>query len=124
MLSLLVAALILRSAWKLTRESGHILLEGTPEGLDVERVKRELAEQLPEVRDVHHVHAWSLTPGRHLMSLHAILDEEADQERVLVEIKAMLSDAFAVEHATIQVESWKAVSMRSATHDGRRCCPS
>ncbi|SEM71297.1 cation diffusion facilitator family transporter [Halomonas caseinilytica] len=107
LLSLLVAALILRSAWKLTRESGHILLEGTPEGLDVERVKRELAEQLPEVRDVHHVHAWSLTPGRHLMSLHAILDEEADQERVLVEIKAMLSDAFAVEHATIQVESWK-----------------
>lgn len=107
LLSLLVAALILRSAWKLTRESGHILLEGTPEGLDVEQVKRELAERLPEVRDVHHVHAWSLTPGHHLMSLHAILDEGADQERVLVEIKTMLSDAFAVEHATIQVESWQ-----------------
>ncbi|MES3676852.1 cation diffusion facilitator family transporter [Halomonas elongata] len=107
LLSLLVAALILRSAWKLTRESGHILLEGTPEGLDVERVKRELAEQLPAVRDVHHVHAWSLTPGRHLMSLHAILEEGADQERVLVDIKTMLSDSFAVEHATIQVESWR-----------------
>ncbi|WP_275288651.1 cation diffusion facilitator family transporter [Halomonas elongata] len=107
LLSLLVAALILRSAWKLTRESGHILLEGTPEGLDVEQVKRELAERLPEVRDVHHVHAWSLTPGHHLMSLHAILDEGADQERVLVEIKTMLSDAFAVEHSTIQVESWQ-----------------
>lgn len=107
LLSLLVAALILRSAWKLTRESGHILLEGTPEGLDVDRVKRELVEQLPAVRDVHHVHAWSLTPGRHLMSLHAILEEEADQERVLVDIKTMLSDSFAVEHATIQVESWR-----------------
>ncbi|WP_328717249.1 cation diffusion facilitator family transporter [Halomonas elongata] len=107
LLSLLVAALILRSAWKLTRESGHILLEGTPEGLDVERVKRELAEQLPAVRDVHHVHAWSLTPGRHLMSLHAVLEEGADQERVLVDIKTMLSDSFAVEHATIQVESWR-----------------
>ncbi|MBW5798626.1 cation diffusion facilitator family transporter [Halomonas elongata] len=107
LLSLLVAALILRSAWKLTRESGHILLEGTPEGLDVDRVKRELAEQLPAVRDVHHVHAWSLTPGRHLMSLHAILEEGADQERVLVDIKTMLSDSFAVEHATIQVESWR-----------------
>ncbi|MDR5858076.1 hypothetical protein [Halomonas eurihalina] len=39
-----------------------------------------------------------------LMSLHAILDEGAGQERVLVEIKAMLSDAYAVEHETIQVE--------------------
>src|SRR5699024_7719273 len=107
LLSLLVAALILRSAWKLTRESGHILLEGTPDGLDVDRVKRELADQLPAVRDVHHVHAWSLTPGRHLMSLHAILEEGADQERVLVDIKTMLSDSFAVEHATIQVESWR-----------------
>lgn len=105
LLSLLVAVLILRSAWALTRESGHILLEGTPEGMDVERVKRELVEKLPDVRDIHHVHIWSLTPGKHLISLHAVLEEDADRQRALTEIGAMLNEHYGLEHATIQIES-------------------
>ncbi|XKE44488.1 cation diffusion facilitator family transporter [Halomonas organivorans] len=104
LLSLLVAALILRSAWRLTRESGHILLEGAPEELDVARIERELPERLAAVRDVHHVHAWSLTPGRHLLSLHAAIEEDADREETLVAIKAVLLERFDVEHATIQLE--------------------
>ncbi|RTR02930.1 cation diffusion facilitator family transporter [Halomonas nitroreducens] len=105
LLSLLVAALILRSAWRLTRESGHILLEGTPDEVDVGRIAREIPERLAEVRDVHHVHAWSLTPGRHLLSLHAALEEDADREQTLVAIKAVLLERFDIEHATIQLES-------------------
>ncbi|ATJ83667.1 cation diffusion facilitator family transporter [Halomonas beimenensis] len=105
LLSLLVAVLILRSAWRLTRESGHILLEGAPEALDVTRIERELPERLAAVRDVHHVHAWSLTPGRHLLSLHAAIEEDADREETLVAIKAVLLERFDVEHATIQLEA-------------------
>jgi len=104
LLSLLVAALILRSAWKLTRESAHILLEGAPEGLDVTQIKRELVDTLPGVRDIHHVHAWSLTPGRHLMSLHATLEEGADQHRALADIKTTLRERHAVAHTTVQIE--------------------
>ncbi|MBB3189675.1 cation diffusion facilitator family transporter [Halomonas cerina] len=104
LLSLLVAALILRSAWKLTRESGHILLEGAPKELDVAHIAREVPARLPAVRDVHHVHAWSLTPARHLLSLHATLEEGADREATLVAIKAVLAEEFGVEHATIQLE--------------------
>ncbi|MDR5867420.1 cation diffusion facilitator family transporter [Halomonas koreensis] len=104
LLSLLVAGLILRGAWKLTRESGHILLEGAPPELDVARLERELPERLAAVRDVHHVHAWSLTPGRHLLSLHAAIEDGADREATLVAIKAELRERFAVEHATIQLE--------------------
>ncbi|QFT84333.1 Cadmium, cobalt and zinc/H(+)-K(+) antiporter [Halomonas sp. THAF12] len=105
LLSLLVAALILRSAWRLTRESGHILLEGAPASLDVARIERELPERLDGVYDVHHVHAWSMTPGRHLLSLHAAVEEGADREATLVAIKAVLLERFDVAHATIQLES-------------------
>ena len=105
LLSLLVAALIFRSAWKLTRESGHILLEGAPDDLDVHEVERDLVAILPDVRDVHHVHAWSLTPGHHLMSLHAILEEGSDPQKALVDIKAVLHERYAVAHATVQIEA-------------------
>jgi cobalt-zinc-cadmium efflux system protein len=105
LLSLLVAALIFRSAWKLTRESGHILLEGAPDDLDVCEVERDLVAILPDVRDVHHVHAWSLTPGHHLMSLHAILEEGSDPQKALVDIKAVLHERYSVAHATVQIEA-------------------
>jgi cobalt-zinc-cadmium efflux system protein len=104
LLSLLVAALILRSAWMLVRQSGHILLEGTPSHLDIEEIKRELPAAVPAVSDVHHVHAWSLTAERPLVTLHANVREGADHSRVLQAIKAHLSDRFAVEHSTVQLE--------------------
>ena len=104
LLSLLVAGLILRSAWMLVRQSGHILLEGTPRHLDIEEIKRELPAAVPAVSDVHHVHAWSLTAERPLVTLHANVREGADHSRVLQAIKAHLSDRFAVEHSTVQLE--------------------
>jgi cobalt-zinc-cadmium efflux system protein len=104
LLSLLVAGLILRSAWMLVRQSGHILLEGTPSHLDIEEIKRELPAAVPAVSDVHHVHAWSLTAERPLVTLHANVRQGADHGRVLQAIKTHLSERFAVEHSTVQLE--------------------
>ena len=104
LLSLLVAGLILRSAWMLVRQSGHILLEGTPSHLDIDQIKRELPAAVPAISDVHHVHAWSLTAERPLVTLHAQLREGADHNRALQAIKAHLSERFAVEHSTVQLE--------------------
>src|SRR5204863_429341 len=58
LLSVLVSLLILRSAWFLVRESGHILLEAAPRELDVEAMRDDLAAAIPGVEDIHHVHAW------------------------------------------------------------------
>ncbi|MCE0734051.1 cation diffusion facilitator family transporter [Halomonas sp. G15] len=104
LLSLLVAALILRSAWKLTREAGHILLEGSPHDPDAATLRREIPEALPAVHDVHHVHIWSLTPARHLVSLHAAVEAGEDRQATLVAIKALLVERYGIRHATIQVE--------------------
>ena len=105
LLSVLVAMLILRSAWRLTRESGHILLEGAPDDLDAATLRREIPEQLEAVCNVHHVHVWSLTPGRHLVSLHAAIDEGEDRQATLVAIRSLLVERYGLHHATIQLES-------------------
>ena len=64
LLSALVAVLILRSAWFLVREAGHILLEGAPGHLDVRTLREDLMAAVPGVEDIHHVHAWSLTQNK------------------------------------------------------------
>lgn len=102
-LSVLVALLILRSAWKIVAESGHILLEGTPQGIDPGQVGSAV-RGVDGVTDVHHVHAWSLTSERPLVTLHAVLAESADHTTALRGIRDVLLDHFGIEHATVQIE--------------------
>ena len=103
-LSVLVALLILRSAWTLIGRSWHVLMEGTPEGLDVDRLRRELTDAVPGVEDVHHVHAWCLTPERPLITFHASLGADADHDEVLRLLRVELVSRFNIEHSTIQLE--------------------
>ena len=103
-LSLLVALLVLRSAVSLLRRSGHVLMEGRPEHLDAADVARTIAETVPEVSDVHHVHIWSLSPGRPVMTIHARVNPEAVHDRALERVLACVRDHFGVRHATVQLE--------------------
>src|SRR5690606_11507897 len=104
LLSLFVAGLILRSAWLLVKQATHILLEGAPEGLDADVISRAIVETLPQVEDVHHVHAWSLNSGRPLVTLHARISEGSDASAVLAAIKALLERRFEVSHSVVQIE--------------------
>ena len=103
-LSVLVAVLVFRSAWIVIRRSGHILLEGAPDWLDVDALRRDLAAAVPEVEDIHHVHAWMLTDERPLMTLHATLAPGAGSHAALVAIRRFLEERYGVGHATIQIE--------------------
>jgi len=105
LLSLLVALLILRSAWYVVKQSAHILLEGTPEDVDVELLRRTIRERIEAVQDVHHVHVWSLTPERPLLTMHVSVTDESCCARVLAEVKAILAERFGISHSTVQVES-------------------
>jgi cobalt-zinc-cadmium efflux system protein len=104
LLSLLVAALILRSAWRLVRESAHVLLEGTPEGFDAAQFANRLVDDVPGLRGVHHVHHWMLTPQRSVMTLHAVLADGGDDDRVVREIKTWVKSHYRVTHVTVQTE--------------------
>lgn len=102
--SLLVCALIVRSAWALVRRSTHILMEGTPEGLDVDELRRTLEGRIPAIRDVHHVHLWLVGPHDPLMTMHATVVPGANHAAVLRDTKAVLQERFGIRHATIQIE--------------------
>jgi cobalt-zinc-cadmium efflux system protein len=103
LLSIVVALIILRSAWHVVGDAGHILLEGAPSGLDVEVVKQELCS-ISYVVDIHHVHAWSISQERPMVTLHADIQPGTDSMQAVREIKTMLAERFRIVHATVEVE--------------------
>ncbi|MET3791621.1 cation diffusion facilitator family transporter [Aquamicrobium terrae] len=103
-LSVLVAVIILSTAWRLMREAAHLLLEGTPDTLDRDAIAADLRANVAGLREVHHVHLWSLDGSRHMATLHACLDEGVEASPVVAAIKARLAAEHGVEHATVETE--------------------
>jgi cobalt-zinc-cadmium efflux system protein len=102
--SVLVAVIILRSAWHVVAEAGHILLEGTPREIDTRAIAADLVATVPAVEDVHHVHVWSLTQERPMATLHARIVIDADADDAVRGIKQRLAAAFDIDHATVEIE--------------------
>ena len=103
-LSVFVALLVLRSAWFVVRQSVHILLEGTPEDVDVQLLRKTLSDSIEEIIDVHHVHVWSLSAQHPLLTAHIRVTDSADYNSVLQRTKQVLAERFGIDHATIQIE--------------------
>jgi cobalt-zinc-cadmium efflux system protein len=118
LLALFVAALIVRSAWRIVTDSAHILLEGVPEWLDVEELRSALKGGVPDVHDIHHVHAWCLSPREPLITLHANVRPGADATHALMEIKRLLAERFGILHSTVQIEPEDCADRRIATSGG------
>jgi cobalt-zinc-cadmium efflux system protein len=103
-LSLLVSVLIARFAWQLLRESADVLLESAPARFDVARIEAELMGHVAGLRNVHHVHVWSITGERPTVTLHAHLHQGAGHREVLTAIHARLRQQLQIEHITVQIE--------------------
>ena len=103
-LSVLVGLLVLRSAWFLMRDAAHVLLEGVPQQLDVHDIGRDLVSHVAVVEDVHHVHAWSLSQERSLLTLHARVTEGTNPDSAVAAIQERLADRFDIRHVTVQIE--------------------
>ena len=103
-LSILVALIILRGAWRVVSESVHILLEGSPAELDVEAVVADLTDNIDGVERIHHVHAWSITQERCMLTLHAVIASDLAATDAISAIKKRLKEDHRIDHATIEVE--------------------
>ena len=103
-LSVLVAALILRSAWKLLAKSIHILLEGAPEDASPEKVEQGLMSAVPGLAAVSHVHVWQLTSGRTMATLHVRPNVDEEARAVVKRVEAVLREQFSIEHATVGID--------------------
>jgi cobalt-zinc-cadmium efflux system protein len=104
LLSMVVALIIVRSAWHVVADSGHILLEGSPPDVDSRALCDKLKSALPFVLDVHHVHAWSISQERPMVTLHASLAAGTDSAHAVREIKRLLAQHFRITHATVEIE--------------------
>jgi cobalt-zinc-cadmium efflux system protein len=104
LLSVLVTLIILRSAWRVVQDSGHILLEGAPSGIDSRDIARDLTTALPAIADVHHIHAWSITQERPMVTLHVRVLDQQHPEQVAAMVKRRLKERFGIAHVTVEVE--------------------
>jgi cobalt-zinc-cadmium efflux system protein len=108
-ISVLVSVLILRSAWMIVKESVHILLEGTPRGIDLKAVQSSICSH-EGVLGVHDLHAWTLTQGFEALSAHLVVEDMGESERLVGEIKNNLSGKFHITHVTLQCETKECAS--------------
>ncbi len=104
-LSIIVAFLIGRSAWRLIRETGHVLMEGAPNHIDVEKLVVDLRRAAPEVADIHQVQIWQITPDEIRLTMHARIRSPQQVESALQRMKAFLETNYGIEQSTVQVET-------------------
>ncbi|MGS2780531.1 cation diffusion facilitator family transporter [Robertmurraya sp. GLU-23] len=102
-ISVLVALLILKSAWGVIKHSTHILMEGTPPSINQDEVKSVLLE-IKGVIDVHDLHIWTITSGLDSFSCHILVEDHINSQEVLQEAINKMHDIFHIEHTTIQIE--------------------
>ena len=95
---------VLPRTWVLLKASINILLQGVPEGVEIEKLEKAI-RALPGVTDVHNLHVWGLTSGKNVMSAHVIVDPAlTDERRMIPAITELAERDFAIEHSTVQIE--------------------
>ncbi|MHA6488520.1 cation diffusion facilitator family transporter [Bacillus cabrialesii] len=108
--SVIVAILVLRSGYKVSKDSIHILMEGTPQNIDVTDIILTI-EETEGIQGIHDLHIWSITSGLNALSCHAVVDDQltiTESEGILRRLEQKL-DQKGIIHVTIQMET--------ATHD-------
>ncbi len=103
-LGMAFGVVLLYASWGIMRDALRILMEGTPTGVDLGTVVSRL-EALPEVSDVHHVHAWTLTSNKHVITAHLRTESEAGAASILGDAHMILRKDFGFHLATLQIET-------------------
>jgi cobalt-zinc-cadmium efflux system protein len=119
--SLIIAALMLRAAYGLLRDSGRVFLEAAPKGLDPDAIGQALVHT-PGVREVHDLHVWEVTSGFPALSAHVLVGSENNCHAVRREIERGLHDRFAIEHTTLQVDHEGGELLGIDTPGAQRSC--
>jgi cobalt-zinc-cadmium efflux system protein len=114
--SILIAILIVASAWPVLREAISIIMESAPKDVNVYEVQKAIAETNGVV-DVHDLHIWSITSGKTCLSAHVVIGNDGDQQVTLIALKDLLRERFAIRHVTIQIEQ-----IDLDKHPSRRSC--
>ena len=105
-MTLIIAGYVLYQGFTALPKVIHLLMEGTPEHIDIKEVIKALEEQ-DSVQNAHHVHIWQLDEQRNALEAHIVISGDADMDTVKVSIKAMLHAEFHIDHSTLEFENKK-----------------
>jgi cobalt-zinc-cadmium efflux system protein len=104
LISIAMCLLIIYSSWQLIRESVNILLEGTPSHINIRAVV-DAMHSVSGVSDVHDLHVWTISSGKHALSAHVTVDANVAHRDALEALQAQLRSGFNIGHVTIQIET-------------------
>jgi cobalt-zinc-cadmium efflux system protein len=117
--SLVVVVLMAKTAWGLLRDSGRVLLEAAPKGIDLDHVRAHMLSTA-HVRGVHDLHVWTVTSALPALSAHVVVDDSCFRDghipQLLDQLQACLAGHFDVEHSTFQLESPGHANHEPGTH--------
>ena len=99
-----IGLFIIPRTWILLSQAVHILIEGTPAGMDLSKLDEGL-RAIDGVTDVHDTHVWTITSGFDAMSCHLVVADGADTQAVLLAAREFLHESFGIDHTTIQIET-------------------
>jgi len=95
---------VLPRTWTLLRESMNVLLQGVPDGIDIDQVEQGI-RSIAGVTDIHDLHIWALTSGKNVMSAHLVADlASRNEQAILAEVTELVHERFGISHVTVQVE--------------------
>jgi cobalt-zinc-cadmium efflux system protein len=104
--TIIIGLYILKETWEILKQTVDILMQGTPEGLDLELIRNDI-ERIPEVSNIHHVHAWNLDDQSVHYECHIDLNENyklTETQAIHSKIEEILKDKYHISHLTIQFE--------------------
>lgn len=104
LLSLLMSAVLGFGAYRLLKQSLHILLQGTPQDIALDAVKSGILGAVDGVEDIHHIHIWALDDDTPILTLHATLSASAQPDDRITAIKTYLSQHHKIRHSTVEIE--------------------
>ncbi|WP_430788588.1 cation diffusion facilitator family transporter [Virgibacillus flavescens] len=104
--SVIVALLVLISGWKVTMESVHVLMEGTPKNVEIDDIIQTV-ESVPGILSLHDLHIWSITSGHNALSCHAVVDSDLSVEHCQKLLRTIEHELMhkGIGHVTIQLEN-------------------
>lgn len=120
LVAFLIAALIARSGYKITKESAHILLEGAPRYVDIEEVRTSIM-QTEKILDVHDLHVWTIASGMNVLSGHIVVPDQilSEADKLVQTINKTLLENYGITHSTLQVEPEKKISFNRGSDDSK-----
>lgn len=115
LISALIGLMLIYSGWSVIKEALHVLLDGVPEGVDVQKVKTAI-QDTKGVTDVDDLHIWALSTKEAALSAHVVIEACTLEESIVLisAIKANLHNRFNINHSTLETE------LIAGPHDNER----